>query len=271
MEKIIFEKLTEVLKQNKTAALATLTQVDGSSPGKEGFMMLVLENGETIGTIGGGNIENIVAKLAKNCIKNRESKKINFNLRDGGNAGMSCGGKNEVFIKVFFSRPKLLIAGGGHIAMELYKLGQSLNFDIIIFDSRPEFCNKERFPNAAELYAGDIAENLQNYCINENCYIVIVTHGHLFDEVSLRAVIRSNAAYIGMIGSKKKVPLVYSRLMKEGISKELIKKVYSPIGLKLGGDSPAEIAISIISEILLLKNNGKFEHCKLTENEINMN
>lgn len=268
MEKNIFEKLTELLKQNKTAALATLTQVDGSSPGKEGFMMLILEDGKTIGTIGGGNVENIVIKLAKNCLKNLESKKISFDLSEGGGTGMSCGGKNEVFIKVFFSKPKLLVVGGGHIAMELYKLSQTLNFTISIFDNRPEFCNTERFPNASELFAGDVAENLKNYPIDENCYIVIVTHGHIYDEVSLRAVIKSKAAYIGMIGSKKKVPLVFNKLLNEGISKQLIKKVYSPIGLKLGGGSPAEIALSIMSEILLIKNKGNFEHCKLSDAEI---
>ncbi len=266
MDYLLFAKLAAALKQNKNAALAVLTQVDGSSPGKEGFMIAVFEDGSTYGTVGGGAIENIVIKFAKQNLITGKSCEYDFDLADGGNTEMKCGGKNKVFISVFSSRPKLLIAGGGHIALELYKIGIQLNFSVVIFDNRPEFCNEERFPDAFELFPGDISENLKKYPVNDNCYIVIVTHGHIHDEISLRSVIQSNAAYIGMIGSKTKIPFIFENLKKHGVSDDFIKKVYSPIGLKLGGNTPAEIAVSIISEILIVKNKGekdKFDHMKI--------
>lgn len=262
MESHIFEKLSECLKAGQTAALATLTVADGSSPGKEGFLMLVLSDGTTLGTVGGGRLESLVIERAKECMRLGASEKFRFDLAAGGNAGMTCGGVNEVFIKVFRSRRKLLVAGGGHIGMELYLLCQRLDFQVVIFDDRPEFCSRERFPLALELHHGNIADNLARYPVDDQCFIVIVTHGHRHDEASLRAVVAKPAAYIGMIGSKKKVPLVMEKLRREGIEEKHLARVHAPIGLKLGGDTPAEIAISIMAEILMVLYGGQLAHMK---------
>lgn len=262
MEAQIFEKLSECLKAGQSAALATLTVADGSSPGKEGFLMLVLSDGSTLGTVGGGNLENLVIKQAKECMRLGQSDKFRFDLAAGGNAEMTCGGAAEVFIKVFRSRRKLLLAGGGHIGMELYLLCQRLDFQVVIFDDRPEFCSRERFPMALELHSGDIMANLESYPIDDQCFIVIVTHGHKHDEASLRAVVAKPAAYIGMIGSKKKVPLVMEKLRRDGFSAEQLARVHAPIGLNLGGDTPAEIAISIMAEILMVHYGGQLAHMK---------
>jgi len=258
MENLIFEKVLEGLKENKRMALCTITNTYGSSPGKEGFMMLVFEDGTSFGTVGGGILEAKITEDALETIKKGTSKTFTYTLNDT-DLKSKCGGKVDVFMKVIGSREKLLIVGGGHVALELYKFAKLLNLYVVIFEDREEFGSRERFPEADEIVLGDIVTNLKNYPIDDRCFIVIVTRGHEYDEAALREVITRDAKYIGMIGSKNKVNYIFSNLKKEGYE-EALKRVYAPIGLKLGGNTPPEIALSIISEIMLIKNEGKLEH-----------
>ncbi|MGF7060858.1 XdhC family protein [Brassicibacter mesophilus] len=263
MEYKILEKITEQIKQNSPVALATLTNIEGSTPGKKGAMMAVLEDGTTYGTVGGGRVELVIAGVAKKCIEERESKSYSFKLDDDpGSLHMQCGGEAEVFIKVFKPDNKLLIAGGGHIGINLYKLGKILGFHTVIFDEREEYCNKDRFPEADELYPGDIEENLKNYPIGQNCYIAIVTHGHKHDEIALKTVIERDASYIGMIGSSNKTKHVMGNLAAAGVSQDKLDSVYAPVGINLGGQSPEDIALGIMAEISLIKNKGTLHHTK---------
>lgn len=242
-----------------------ITKVSGSSPGPEGAMMAILENGSILGTIGGGEFEAAVIRKAKECILEGRNEAFSFELSNKDveeSLHMLCGGKIEAFIRAFTPKPKLLIVGGGHVALELYKLGKFSGFYTVIFEDRPEFANKDRFPEVDEIQLGDVEQNLKKYPINDSCYIVLVSRGHTYDEIALKTVINTAAKYIGMIGSKNKVAILLKNMADEGISKAAIDKVYAPIGLGLGGESPAEIAISIISEILLVKNNGRLTHLK---------
>lgn len=263
MEYNILEKVAKAIESNKRVALATVTEVTGSSPGREGAMMAIFHDGTTKGTVGGGRLELAVAKRAKECLVEGMSKSYRFQLdEEPGSLSMQCGGEATVFIKVFNLPDKLLIVGGGHIGQELYKLGKMLGFHTVIFDNRKEFCNDERFPDADELYHGDIEEKLKQYNLEDNCYVIIVTHGHKHDEVALKAVIKRRTGYIGMIGSRNKTNHVMNNLRKAGIDENMLNNVYAPIGLGLGGNSPAEIAFSIMSEVLLVKNRGQLKHMK---------
>lgn len=263
MEYKILDIISNDIKDNKKVALVSITKVQGSSPRKEGSMMGVKEDGSTFGTIGGGKLELVATKWAEKCMASGKDETFHFKLNDEeGSLHMQCGGEVEVFIKVFNPPHKLLIVGGGHIALKLYELSKILGFYNVIFEDREEFCNKERFPEADELNVGDIDELLSEYSINDNCYVVIVTRGHNHDEIALRAVIESDAKYIGMIGSKNKTKYVRDNLIKTEISNDLINKIYAPIGIELGGETPEEIAFSIMSEILLVKNQGKLRHMK---------
>lgn len=263
MEYKILDEVSNEIKENKKVALVTITKVQGSSPRKEGSMMGVKEEGTIFGTIGGGKLELVATKWAEKCMLNGKDETFHFKLNDEeGSLHMQCGGEVEVFIKIFSPPHKLLIVGGGHIALKLYELSKILGFYSVIFEDREEFCNKERFPEADELKVGDIEKLLYEYSINDNCYVVIVTRGHKHDEIALRAVIKSDAKYIGMIGSKNKTRYVRDNLIKADISNDLIDKVYAPIGISLGGETPEEIAFSIMSEILLVKNQGKLKHMK---------
>lgn len=262
MESELFMKVGEELGKNSSVALVILTKVDGASPGIEGSMMAVFEDGSTLGTIGGGGLEFSSIKNAKACLAKGQGQRFQYDLSSEGSLGMICGGAAEGYIKVINSKPKLIVIGGGHIAAELNKLSNFIDMEAVIFENREEYGNKERFPQA-ELRLGAYEETLRNYNISSNCFVVIVTHGHSYDEIALKSVINSDAAYIGMIGSKEKTQQVMKNLKEVGISEEKLNKVYAPIGLNLGGRSPKEIALSIIAEIMAIKNGGTLEHMKL--------
>lgn len=250
--------LAEKIEDNHDVAMVIVIRAEGSSPRGVGSMMIVSRDGNLLaGTIGGGIVEERAKKDAADCIIRHQSKTVSYDLdkdSDRPNAlNMTCGGNIEVFINVFVSRDKLLIIGGGHVGFCLYRLAKFLDYYVAIIDNRPEFCNKERFPEADELIAGDISTNLDQYPINEKTNIVIVTHGHQYDEQALEKVIESQARYIGMIGSRKKIELCFKNLQAKGISKEKLERVHAPIGLNLGGERPEEIALAIMAQINAVK------------------
>ncbi len=259
---VIKKALNEVDK-GKELAIITITKAEGSAPRGVGTTMAVLEDGSIIGTIGGGAFENRAIELGIEAIKEGKSKSVDFPLSTEG-VEMICGGAVEIFIDVYASKDKLLIVGAGHVGHAIYKAASLLDFDIVVFDDREEFLNKERFPLAKELVLGISNEELKKYQVNEKTYIVIVSRSHEFDEESLEEVVNSDAKYIGTMGSKNKVITILRNLIEKGCKKENLDRVYAPIGLDIASGKPEEIAISIISEILLVKNNGNLKHMKST-------
>lgn len=257
--------LQEVLDQKnkrKEVALATITKASGSAPRGVGTMMAVLNDRSIVGTIGGGALENYVIDLSIEALKSGKSKSFNLKL-DSKDMGMICGGEVEVFIDVYKNRPNLMIIGSGHVGHALYKQALLLDFDIAVFDDREEYLNRQRFPDANELVLGDPEETLKDYHIDDSSYMVIVTRQHEYDEVALKVVVNSGAKYIGVMGSKNKTIRMMDSLKEDGISKEKLEKVYSPIGLNIASEKTEEIAASIMSEILLVKNNGNENHRKI--------
>lgn len=226
--------------------------------------MGVFSDGSILGSVGGGKVESIVIEEALKCIEKNESKTF---VVDSSRLGKSEGNTGyesslEVFIKVFEEKPKLLLVGGGHVAKKLYELGIYMNFAVSIFEDREDFCSNERFPKAQELIYGDLKESISNYNIDNNCYIVMVSRGHMQDEKALREVVLSDAKYIGMIGSKQKVKNIFNNLLESGIPNDKLDRVFSPIGINIGGNSINEIALGIMAEIVLIKNNGSLNHMK---------
>lgn len=258
---IVMKKALEKIEEGRELAIATITKAEGSTPRREGAMMLVLKDGKIFGTVGGGSIENRIIELSMEAIKEGKSRGINIPLNESG-VDMICGGEVDVFIDVYKNNPKLLIVGGGHVGQAIYNFASMLDFNIVIFDDREEFVNEERFPLAYELIHGDIIENLGNYPVDDNTYIVIVSRSHAYDEEALEVVVNSNAKYIGAMGSKKKVISMRGNLMEKGISEESLNKVYAPIGIKISSGTPEDIAFSILSEIQLVRNKGELIHMK---------
>lgn len=162
----------------------------------------------------------------------------------------------EVFIEVVEPPATLIIVGGGHIGLALAQLGDLCGFSVTVVDDRPDYANRERFPMAERVICDDFTSALQSLPINTNTYIVTVTRGHKHDEESLRAVINSPARYIGMIGSRRRVTAVLQHLIAEGVPREAVERVRTPIGLDIGAETPAEIAVSIMAEIILERRGG---------------
>jgi xanthine dehydrogenase accessory factor len=239
-------------------ALALLVRVEGSTPREAGAKMVVYPDGRTAGTIGGGAMEAAVVQEAVEAIAQGASRMVHYELRDptSGDLGI-CGGEADVYIDVAVSRPTLVIAGAGHVAMPVAEIGHMCGFRVVVLDDRPDMASAERFPHAAERIVGDIGETMQELSITPDTYIVIVTRGHAHDETALRAVIDSDAAYVGMIGSRRKVRTLFDHLLADGISEERIQRVRAPIGLNIGAQTPAEIAVSILAEIVLLRQKGQ--------------
>ncbi|MCJ7689242.1 MAG: XdhC/CoxI family protein [Clostridiaceae bacterium] len=262
MDEKILKEIYESLASGKKSALVTITEIKGSTPRKKGSLMAVWEDGRIEGSVGGGNIEFVVIEKAIECIKEEIDSEFEFELNDEGDLHMQCGGKATLYVKIFRPRPKLLIIGAGHIGIELFKLAKILDFYTVIFDDRAEFASGKRFEGADEIIVGDIGEQVSKYPINKNTYIIIVTRGHKCDADALKFTAESDAAYIGMIGSKKKTEFVMKSLMAEGIQREALKKVYAPIGINISSEEPNEIAFGVMSEILLVKNSGSMEHLR---------
>ncbi|WP_041591475.1 XdhC/CoxI family protein [Tepidanaerobacter acetatoxydans] len=261
----VIEKLACMIAQNEPAALVTVVESSGSTPRGPGSMMLVDKKGVLLeGTIGGGILEERAKSDAAECLRVKESKLFFYELgaENEKSLPMICGGNIRYFVKVFPKKKRLIIIGAGHVGEKLCKMANILGYTIIVVDDRENRATKENFPEASQLLVGDILENLRKVSIDENTCIVIVTHAHKYDQAVLEAVIDSNALYIGMIGSVSKVRTCFENLREKGISNELIGKVYSPIGLDIGGESPEEIALSIMAQIQAITYNKSVPHMK---------
>ncbi len=257
MNKTYIDKLHTLSKSNTPFAIISITETSGSSPAKVGQNIILEENGDFTGTTGGGLIEQSILDFGKTCIINRESSSFSFNLND---IGMSCGGVVSGFVQVQ-SNENLIIIGGGHIGKMLYNICENLQFNLTIIDDRQEFANEDRFPNA---YTTSMPYDEIPKKINlANSYVVIVTRGHSTDLEALKSVINKKPKYIGLIGSKKKIMDIFKTLESQGVDKSLLEKVYGPIGIDVASNDTAEIAISILAEILLVKNNGSLTHKKM--------
>lgn len=263
MEAKLLKELADCLDKGLEVALVTVTEAAGSRPRDVGSMMIVDKGGHLIaGTIGGGKVEETAKHDAAACIRNKTSKNFKYELtlkESEHSLGMACGGVVEVFVKTFEKRDALIIFGGGHIGLELSRFAKALGYRVIIVDQRPEYCSRERFPDADELHLLD-PSNPPALNIDKDASIVIVTHGHLYDMEALRLVIMSDARYIGMIGSKNKIRHCFGELMKEGIPEERLQKVFAPIGLDVGGETPEEIALAVLAEVQAVKygRSGRF-------------
>ncbi|GAU77098.1 XdhC family protein [Fusibacter sp. 3D3] len=253
MESAVIKRLLNAIDHREAVALVTVTHKVGSGPRDKGSMMLVDHKGTLLaGTIGGGGVEESAKQDAMACLKNQTSSAFSYELtlKETENAlGMACGGAVTVFIKVFSVGKSLIIFGAGHIGMVLSKMAKLLEYHVTIVDERDEYANVARFESADVILSGEMQTLLADLEIVPSTSVVIVTHGHTHDLEVLRGVLNHNAGYIGMIGSKSKVNYCFQTLRAEGVSEEKLSAVHAPIGLDIGGETPSEIALSIMAEI----------------------
>lgn len=258
MDEKVLKSIIYGLENGKRMGLVTLTASNGSTPRKNGSLMSVDENGNIVGSIGGGKIECVVIESAVNCIKCGQGKNFAYNLSESG-VKMACGGAVEGYIKIFEPKPNLIIFGGGHISQSICKITDNMNFRRTVIEDREEFKEYDAFKNVEDFRIAESIEELGNINFN-NSYIVIVTRGHKSDTYWAKELINKNYNYIGVVGSTKKIIELKQEVSEIGVSEELIESMYAPIGLDISDGTPEEIAFSILSEILLVKNNGKLAH-----------
>ena len=246
----------ERISKGETVALATIVETKGSTPREVGAKMLVGKDGLIVGTIGGGITEAKVIEEVKQSLKEGKGKLVTYHLTKEQAAldeGAICGGDMKIFIDVLQPKEEVLIFGAGHIAVCVSRLAKMVGFKVTVVDSRKEFANQDRFPDADEIIAEDTEKALTHLKITPSTYIIVLTRGHLKDEEVLGSVIKSGAAYIGMIGSRKKNSTVFQHLEEQGISAQELKEVHAPIGVDIGAQTPEEIAVSIMAEIIQVR------------------
>ena len=250
----LFEEVLKLRREGKRGVMATIVHTNGSIPSFESSRMLVKEDGTILGTIGGGCVEAEVWAAAKDVLKAEAPRKMVFNLNNEASYdnGLICGGTVEIFVEPILPQPILYIFGGGHVSMALAKTTHAAGFAIGIIDDREQFANLERFPMASEVYTS-WEEAFEKIKPNASTYMVIVTRGHRDDMRVLGWAVNTDARYIGMIGSKRKVISVYQALEREGIPSEKFDHVHAPVGLEIGALTPDEIAISIAAELIAVR------------------
>lgn len=250
----INKKLAQFLESGREFVLATVIEATGSSPARSGFKMIV-SNEEFLGTVGGGTLEYKTVEAARETLKRKKNSLIAFDLK---NIGMTCGGQAKIFFEYIQGEKRMYIFGGGHICQAFSPIAASLGFKITVLDNRSDVANKEKQPFAHEIVCEEFESGIDKMKFGDNSFALIATNKHAYDGAVIKKLCEQEEKfrYIAMIGSKTKVKTCLEELIDMGIKIETLKKIYSPAGLKIGGDSPAEIAVAIAAEVIA------FEHGK---------
>jgi len=250
----IYRELVNVTSKGERAVLATVISSRGSAPREAGAKMLIKKDGTFIGSVGGGGVEHQIQKKAIEVMNSGESQIVHFDLSGRGReAAMICGGQMDVFLEPILSQETLYLFGAGHISQSTAAMAKMLGFRVVVIDPRPEYNNIDRFPDADSLIVEEYDSAFSKLNVDDDSYIIIYTPGHVLDEQCLEFAVSTKARYIGMIGSKKKVIDVRERLSQKGVPPQQLDRVHAPIGIGIGAETPEEIAISILAEIIKVK------------------
>jgi xanthine dehydrogenase accessory factor len=231
-----------LLTQGERICIATAVGGPPSNPGKSGDKCLYKADG----FVTGPEWMQKNSSLSEHAAAALKSEKRGLVDLDDG---------EQVFLDVMSSGAHLLICGAGHIALPLARFAGDLGFQVTVLDDRPDFANQERFPGCTVL-AENFGEALDGMTLGQDDYVVVITRGHEHDVDCLRRVLDRPVKYVGMIGSRRRVGFVFEWLESQGIPREQIERVFSPIGLSLGAESPEEIALSIAAELVLVRRKG---------------
>jgi len=245
----IYEEIVRLKREDRPSALATIVQCAGSAPQREGSKMLVRDDGTTMGTLGGGCIEAEVIQNSLMAIRDASPRTVPFNLteKDGG---LVCGGKILVYIEPVVPEPHIVILGAGHVGKALSSVAAFSGFRVTVVDDREEHANRENLPRANNVIVSEFASVFSKVAVDKKTYLVIATRGHNHDLDALKAALKTEACYVGLLGSRRKKALLFKTLREEGFPDYDIQRVIIPVGLPIGSVTPEEISISIIAQII---------------------
>ena len=247
----------ELEEKGISAALCTIIQSSGSTPRHTGSKMIVFPDGRISGSVGGGQIENQVIQDALAAIKDGKSRRQSYDLVDPskGDVGI-CGGHVEVYIEPIMTKPLLVVIGGGHVGKAVLYLAKWLGFRTAVSDDRVEFCTPDANPDSDLFFPVPLEKLVDHLEIDQNTFLVLTTRGYDVDINGIPSLLEKKPAYIGVIGSKRRWIVTRKALLSKGIPEEVVGSIHSPLGLELHAETPEEIAVSIMAEVIMVRNEG---------------
>lgn len=247
----ILRAVADLEAGNEAGALCTIVRSRGSTPRHTGSKMLIYPDGRFVGTVGGGELESRVFSEALQALEDGRPRLLEYSMAEPqrGDPGV-CGGQVEVFVEPILPRPSMVVIGAGHVGKAVAHLARWLGFYVVISDDRPELCNPEAVPDGDQYLAMPMAEIPQHYRITNRTYLVLTTRNVTIDVPGLPALLATPAAYIGIIGSRRRWATTREQLAQAGIPEEQLARVRSPMGLEIKAETPEEIAVSILAEIV---------------------
>jgi xanthine dehydrogenase accessory factor len=240
-----------------------VVKTSGSTPRHSTSKMLVYPDGHILGSVGGGELENRVIQEALASLTDGKSRLLEYSMTDParGDPGL-CGGQVEVFVEPILPSPMLVVIGGGHVGKAVAHLAKWLGLRVAVSDDRPEFCTPAANPDADEFYPVPLAELPQHLTITPQTYLVLTTRGSDVDVAGLPVLLDTTAGYIGVIGSRRRWAATVKELKKYRIPEGKLKRIHSPMGLGIGAETPEEIAVSILAEVLMERGRGSGKQMK---------
>jgi len=253
--KEVLEAALRAESEGEVTALVTVVATEGSTPQKAGAKMVVFSDGRIVGTIGGGCVEAEMTWRARQVIETRRPQLASYDLTpdQAGEDGLVCGGRMQVFIEPIEGTPTLCLFGAGHVAQPLARLAKGVGFRVEVADDRMKFANRDRFPDADLVLVEDFAAAAARMTLGPSTFAVVVTRGHRGDAEALGACLGKGLRYVGLLGSRPKMVHVFTALKERGVSPEELAKVHIPLGLAIGAQTPEEIAVSILAEMIAVR------------------
>ena len=260
----LFDEIKNRNQRGETVVLCTVIRARGSVPRHIGSKMLLFADGSISGTIGGGEMENRVIQSALALSHDGEGRVDSYKLADpaSGDPGV-CGGEVDIFVEPIRPEPTLLVIGAGHVGAALVHLGKWLGFHVILNDDREKFCNPESVPGADRYVVGGVEQLTADVVFHPQIYIVLATRGFPIDLPLLPELLNQPHGYLGVIGSRRRWATAVDELVNQGVSPAALAEIHAPMGLELNAETPKEIAMSILAEIIMLQRGGTGESMKL--------
>ncbi len=265
----ILQAIESALAGGTRLVVATIVQ-PGAGTLIPGAKLALAADGTTLGTLGGDALDEAVCAQAREMLTTvpRVTTQTLYVSPDGGlseRRSQAGPGDAEVMLQLFESPSKLVVVGGGHVGHSLAVIGEIAGFAVTVIDDREEFANRERFPMAEHVICADVEEALDGIELDSNSYVVLVSRGHRVDEDALRHSVGRGAAYVGMIGSRRRTGTVLRHLLEEGLDRDALEAVATPIGLDIGAETPEEIAIAILAEIIMVQRGGSGARMRIAQ------
>jgi len=249
---IIYEAALNTIQGGNPAAMATVVEAPASGPRGPGAKMLIYDDGRTLGSVGGGEVEAWIIDQAREMLSEGRSGLLERPWDDDDVQDV-CGGRMRFFVEVLLPRPTLLILGAGHIGQAVASIGAWLGYRVVVVDERESLLSAERFPDANVLLSGPTGEILHQIPLTERTYAVLVTPHHSPDERALSVLAEQPVAYVGLLGSSSRTRATFGRARDIGIPDTFLKQIHTPIGLDIHAETPREIALSILADITAVR------------------